>query len=508
MKQKGDNLFFILMLTNIGSKTLYPHQEAAVEWMLQREEDERYCGGLLCDEMGLGKTLSVLGLLVNSRVLRTLILAPLAVLDQWRIACQDAGFAICLLEKGTWKRVHGKPLQSHVYLSNYDKVIFQRDAFKSVSFQRLICDEAHCLRNITSKKTKRVRNLPIPKKWLLTGTPIVNGYKDLGSLMSILDNTHDKNHARNSISAMNIMNTYALARTTDQLKDILGDILPKSPVRIQHTVAFKTEEEAIFYRGVQGVLVANLQQLMQAEHMDMKAFLTLLLRLRQISVHPQVYIQSKKLSSGGMYNRPDWKKDSTKIETMVDILQNEEESHNYVIFCNFREEMELIHERLLKVVSVQSVFDYNGEMSAAARSDCIQKLEAAVNKNAAAKDIRHTVLLVQIHCGGTGLNLQFMDRVIFTTPWWTAALMDQAAGRVLRIGQKKQVVIHTISLKEEEQTSLNIDEFIQQRVDIKREICKSMIDAAEKSITVKEVYAMNAFKKEQELILADEQRGV
>jgi SNF2 family DNA or RNA helicase len=170
--------------------------------------------------------------------------------------------------------------------------------------------------------------------------------------------------------------------------------------------------------------------------------------------------------------------------------------------------MELIHERLLNVASVQSIFDYNGEMTSAARSECIQKLEAAVNKNAAAKDIRHTVLLVQIHCGGTGLNLQFMDRVIFTTPWWTAALMDQAAGRVLRIGQKKQVVIHTISLKEEEQTSLNIDEFIQQRVDIKREICKSMIDAADKSITVKEVYAMKAFKKEQELILADEQRGV
>ena len=73
-------------------------------------------------------------------------------------------------------------------------------------------------------------------------------------------------------------------------------------------------------------------------------------------------------------------------------------------------------------------------------------------------DKRHTVLLAQIHCAGTGLNLQFMDRVIFTTPWWTAALMDQAAGRVVRIGQSKKVVIHHLHFKEEAEQSLNIDE--------------------------------------------------
>jgi superfamily II DNA or RNA helicase len=126
-------------------------------------------------------------------------------------------------------------------------------------------------------------------------------------------------------------------------------------------------------------------------------------------------------------------------------------------------------------------------MSSAQRNECVQELEKTVIKNQKADGIRHTVLLVQIQCGGTGLNLQFMDRVIFTTPWWTAALMDQAAGRVMRIGQKNQVVIHTISLKEEEAASLNIDDFIQQRVSMKRDICTAMIEAAKNCMSVDEV---------------------
>jgi SNF2 family DNA or RNA helicase len=40
-------------------RTLFPHQEEAVEWFLRTErETER--GGILADEMGLGKTTSAL----------------------------------------------------------------------------------------------------------------------------------------------------------------------------------------------------------------------------------------------------------------------------------------------------------------------------------------------------------------------------------------------------------------------------------------------------------------
>jgi SNF2 family DNA or RNA helicase len=89
---------------------------------------------------------------------------------------------------------------------------------------------------------------------------------------------------------------------------------------------------------------------------------------------------------------------------------------------------------------------------------------------------KHQVLLLQIHCGGTGLNLQHMDRVVFTSPWWTAALMDQAVGRVMRIGQKNKVEIHHLKLKEGE--SMNIDDLIFSKVEQKRNLCNEVLASA------------------------------
>ena len=64
-----------------------PHQKEAVEWALERELDpnppDGVHGGLLADEMGLGKTIVMMGLVVSNFVDRTLIVLPLALLDQW-----------------------------------------------------------------------------------------------------------------------------------------------------------------------------------------------------------------------------------------------------------------------------------------------------------------------------------------------------------------------------------------------------------------------------------------
>jgi hypothetical protein len=75
-----------------------------------------------------------------------------------------------------------------------------------------------------------------------------------------------------------------------------------------------------------------------------------------------------------------------------------------------------------------------------------------------------------------------MDTVIFTTPWWTAALMDQAVGRVFRMGQTKPVRVYHIGLEEDENLSLNIDLYIGARVEAKRALCKELLDAANHSI--------------------------
>jgi len=86
------------------------------------------------------------------------------------------------------------------------------------------------------------------------------------------------------------------------------------------------------------------------------------------------------------------------------------------------------------------------------------------------------VLLVQLQCGGTGLNLQENDRVIFMGPWWTSALMKQAVARVYRIGQTKAVEVYRLLLKEE--LTYNVDRRMMERAFEKEEACIRLLEAA------------------------------
>jgi SNF2 family DNA or RNA helicase len=86
------------------------------------------------------------------------------------------------------------------------------------------------------------------------------------------------------------------------------------------------------------------------------------------------------------------------------------------------------------------------------------------------------VLLIQLQSGGVGLNLQHFDRIIFSGPWWTSALMEQAIGRAVRIGQTEVVHVFHLVLKEEE--ALNIDQYMLNKADEKGSLCKEILSSA------------------------------
>ena len=61
---------------------------------------------------------------------------------------------------------------------------------------------------------------------------------------------------------------------------------------------------------------------------------------------------------------------------------------------------------------------------------------------AAAEEGKPVVIAVQIVAGGAGLNLQFCRRVLFLSQHWNPAVVHQAVGRAVRIGQSAVVDIH------------------------------------------------------------------
>jgi SNF2 family DNA or RNA helicase len=140
----------------------------------------------------------------------------------------------------------------------------------------------------------------------------------------------------------------------------------------------------------------------------------------------------------------------------------------WIIFCHFHTEMDMLKE-LLKPI-VEKVQIYSGALNAAEK-------EAVLT---ATHGVNSEVLLVQLQSGGVGLNLQHFDKILFTGPWWTKALMDQAIGRAVRIGQREVVQVYSIVLKEE--NSLNIDTYITGKASEKGSLCGKVLAAATNSV--------------------------
>jgi SNF2-related domain len=67
---------------------LLPHQRVGLSWMMKQEQSSNK-GGILADDMGLGKTIQALALILAHKSedplnKTTLIIAPLALLEQWK----------------------------------------------------------------------------------------------------------------------------------------------------------------------------------------------------------------------------------------------------------------------------------------------------------------------------------------------------------------------------------------------------------------------------------------
>jgi SNF2 family DNA or RNA helicase len=162
------------------------------------------------------------------------------------------------------------------------------------------------------------------------------------------------------------------------------------------------------------------------------------------------------------YEMDNWSKPVTKLLALQDMCKREihESGSRFIVFCQFVDEMNLIKEMLVE--DGHHVEMYYGGLS--------QKQRTEVLKAGA------DVLLIQLQAGGVGLNLQEYDRVVFMSPWWTSALLDQAIARTVRMGQKKVVRVSFLMLEEEE--SENIDSLMMDKAETKRELLEDVFSSA------------------------------
>ncbi len=158
---------------------LYDHQKTALAYL------RSYNSFMLFMEQGTGKTiptLTRLNELIQSKAVKTaLVICPKSVMGSW-----DRDIQMFDAESQT-------RLKTHVEVINYDKVWrYDRNKFNQYDRQYdvIVIDEAHSIKNRTSKRAAFILKLAVRAKYryALTGTPISNGQlENFWSLICFLD---------------------------------------------------------------------------------------------------------------------------------------------------------------------------------------------------------------------------------------------------------------------------------------------------------------------------------
>ena len=439
-------------------------------------------GGLQCDDMGLGKTMQITSVMVNHPQEMTLLLAPLAMIQTWTEVCERAGLLVFHLEDGDWTcvnsdeslievRPHFKEMRPEVYITNYQKLYIQPYTFH-YQWGRIVMDEAHTIRNPDGEMAYMARKLHGSYRWAVTGTPLVNSLRDVVSLLAFLGVPHSPLW-RWEPHLVKTLPSLVLHRSLDKLRSVIKDA-PPQPVITELSLEFETDQEEEFYYGVQGS-TESMAKKYSRDRLSMVDAFKMLLRLRQLSVHPQIYINAKRREDS-TYQRDNWYAPSTKMSAVADIIRKDEgddQIHKYILFCQFFEEMMLFREFLLaeELVAEENILQYDGSLTHAERTAVLRRSKETTDR---------TVLLLQIQAGGVGLNLQEYDRIIFISPWWTAALRNQAIARAVRMGQKKVVHVYHLKLAvEEDEDIIGIDQLVNGKAEEKQKMLDKLFALCE-----------------------------
>jgi hypothetical protein len=398
---------------------------------------------LLSDEVGLGKTIEaalvIKELLTRGMVKRYLVLTVPSLVDQWEEELNEKfGLSPATTNQGTvrdapsqfWGGNAGIVASLHTL-----KQPAHLDVARQVTWDILVVDEAHYLRNRDSQAWQAVNALPRQFLLLLTATPVQNSLEELYNLVTLLQPGQLPAPKEFRARFMDPKQPRRV-REPQELRRLLGQVMIRNtranagvqlPPRRAETVLFEPHAaESAFWREWEVQFRSSLSRLNNSQ-----ASLWGRLLLQAAGSSPAAWRASlKHFPDSAAAQR--WREGAPLADSwarkcdLIPPLTRVE--GGTVIFTQFLETQAAL-AGFLQSANIQT-FVINGQTPAPQR----QPITEEFRKRGGA--------LLLTHSGTEGRNLQFCHRLVnFDLPW-NPMEIEQRIGRLHRLGQQHPVRIY------------------------------------------------------------------
>ena len=402
---------------------------------------------ILADEVGLGKTVEACIVLkeyiMRGLVRSALILVPSSLVDQWQEELRDKlGLAVMSsnnpLFRDDPKRFWQEPFLLVSLQTARSKGHF--DTVTGRSYDMVIVDEAHHLKNRATQNWKLVNSLRKTFLLLLTATPVQNNLEELYNLVTLLKPGHLKTRSafmREFVSRANPTDP----QNREKLRELLQEVMVRNtrsvthlnlPPRFASTIRVSpSAAEAAFYEKVSGFVTRAsaatsgiarlaLRRLLEAAGSSHQAALRMLEHMHA-GKSPEHAAQVRELVEAGMAVS-----ESGKAGQVLDMLRASHEK--ILVFVNYRATLEYL-ERACREQGIPHAV-YRGGMTPAQKQEAIDAFRDGCR------------VLLSTETGGEGHNMQFCHTMINYDLPWNPMRIEQRIGRIHRIGQEKEVAVY------------------------------------------------------------------
>lgn len=346
---------------------------------------------------------------------------------------------------------------------------------RPIPWRVAVLDEAHKLKNKTSKISEFLKSYPMEHRVLLTGTPLQNSLDELWALLNFLEpakfpsEKHFMDTYGGMKSATDVESLQLLLKPL-MLRRLKEDVEKSIPVKEETIVEVElTTTQKKWYRSI---LEKNFSWLKQGSKKgNVPNLINTMMELRKCCIHPWLLKGAEdqileELNANTAEAQARALIQSSGKMVLIDKLLRKLKAggHKVLIFSQMTKCLDLIQEYLRSQTWAFERID--GGVRGDQRQAAIDRFSADGSDS--------FVFLLCTRAGGVGINLTAADTCIIFDSDWNPQNDLQAQSRCHRIGQKKTVKIYRLVTRntyeremfDRASMKLGLDKALLQRMDV------------------------------------------